>query len=269
MSQDNYKILRAARIEIDKIDDEIHQLLICRESAVHKIALAKTDMAKANPIRFEREAQILRRLYKNHKKSGSHLPFMAIVRIWHELIAAYTLLQNHYEIKTDARNFAIARQQFGEIVKISEGNFLKDKLDLYKIWVLPHPKESNWWSNLNSMNILASLPFVHEQGDDAEPLAYVVGESANSFSSDDGSLDVLCLKITCDEVIKLDHELIQRLAKHDICGIAVSGRYLYCERHGVLPAGADSWENQLTAWRNIEGIAAIEWLGIYAKALTI
>ena len=265
MNKDNDDILHSARAEIDAIDDEIHQLLIKRESAVDKVLQAKGGAGTGgNPVRFEREAQILRRLYENHVKSGSRLSFLAVVRIWHELIAAYTLLQNPYEISVDSVDMTLVRQQFGDSVPVREAEFAANKHKA-EMWVLPHPKAGDWWLNLGERNILACLPFVHEAEAGSAPLAYVVGDCGVALSSADGSQDVLCLQITSDGSVALD-DLVELLAAEDICFIVASGTELYCERHAKLPHDI---AEQLKLWQKIEGVGAIKRLGTYAKPLEL
>ncbi len=266
MVTDNDSILGLARAEIDRIDDEIHQLLTKREVAVDKVLQAKGGSGTgANPVRFEREAQILRRLHENHVKSGARLPFMAVVRIWHELIAAYTLLQNPYEIAVVGADLALARQQFGDSVAIEAVAEFGANKHGSQMWVLPHPKAGDWWLRLGKRNILACLPFVHDGEAGTAPLAYVVGERAVALSSADGALDVLCLQISCEDGANLE-DLIEALAAEDICFIVASGTELYCERHARL---GGSLEEELQRWQKIEGVESIKILGIYAKPLAI
>lgn len=243
-SDDTHDILRRARARIDDLDDEIHALILRRYEAVQEISRGKglsggdgeeqrkEGVVVSNPIRFAREAQILRRLCKSHEASGSPLSFIAIARVWHEIIASYTLLQKSYRVLIDLASFAesehydeyyaLGRSHFGDLVAIDSGVLGGDSLldsddSDYYLWlcasphleaVLPPEGDSLWWVCLAQqarggegwLCIGAALPFVYsrefgEEAIPAPPQAYVVSSAELALSSVDGGQDILCLAL--------------------------------------------------------------------------
>lgn len=114
---DNKDLLNQWRQEIDRIDDAIHDLIMQRGDIVKNIAKAKDSKTRL-PIRVQREAQMLKRLYANHDGA---LPFISVVYLWYDLISAYTQAQQKYSMgvlmmSDDAQEiWDLARRQFGGI----------------------------------------------------------------------------------------------------------------------------------------------------------
>lgn len=184
--------LNALRREIDAIDDQIHDLLLQRWETVRHVAAAKSGEAgigkgadakaktagKAGapspglPIRPAREAAMLRRLAARH--SGP-FPFAALARMWHEMIAGFTMLQASYSIAVfaGAREHTLwdlARDQFGSQVPMKAYPTQRDTLAQvfdghHDVAVLPMPREGEedpWWVSLagsDAPKIIMRIPF--------------------------------------------------------------------------------------------------------------
>lgn len=69
--------LQSLRRQIDRIDDQLHDLIMARAALVEQVAAAKPDSGV--PLRPGREAEILRRLIARH---AGRFPKGALVRIW-------------------------------------------------------------------------------------------------------------------------------------------------------------------------------------------
>lgn len=213
--------LAAAREEIDRIDDEIHDLLMRRAEVVGQVAAAKGPaLLAASPIRIEREAQMLRRLAARHEGS---LPFMAVADLWHELIAAMTAIQAPFAAAIAGgegaiQRFDLARQQFGSSIPVvvaeDARNAVRQVADgSAGVAVLPPPEnggkgarpgEAPWWTLLSpaedAPRIVAALPFVLEAESDAPvrrrylagdgPRAVAVAKAPHNASGDDVTLVV-------------------------------------------------------------------------------
>ena len=157
--------------KIDAIDDQIHDLILRRWDAVRHVAAAK-DKTVGLPLRPTREASMLRRLAERH--SGP-FPFSALARMWHEMIAAFTMLQARYSVAVFANAeentlWDLARDQFGSQVPMTAYPTVRDTLaqvfeDRHQIAVLPTPQESDddlWWAKLSGANapkVFMRLPF--------------------------------------------------------------------------------------------------------------
>ncbi|NNG05978.1 MAG: chorismate mutase, partial [Inquilinus sp.] len=85
--------LEELRRQIDAIDDRVHDLLIERSGMIEQIVAAKGDgRAKLRP---GREALIARRLIDRHR---GQFPPASLIRIWREIINAFTCMQGPFEI---------------------------------------------------------------------------------------------------------------------------------------------------------------------------
>lgn len=164
--------LSELRVKIDTIDDAIHDLLMERAEVVANVAAAKGIKDSQLPIRPAREAEMLRRLKARHKGS---FPFASLARMWQEMIAAFTQIQNSYSIAVFVDDdhqsiWDMARDQFGAQTPLSAHGSMRDTLNRVfegksGVAVLPKPTEKNphdWWTGLcvpNAPKIIGRLPF--------------------------------------------------------------------------------------------------------------
>ena len=166
MTMDLQKLTQL-RDEIDRIDDEIHQLIMERSELAMQIGQSKGVLDRT-AIRPAREAFIHRRLFERH---GGVFPYDALMRMWREMINGFTLLQSQYALAvlwsdSHTRCWDLARDQFGTRVHIdtcaSEHAVLQSVLATnFVIGVLPRPPavsspaESNlhpWWVELSHLS---------------------------------------------------------------------------------------------------------------------
>lgn len=176
------------RREIDEIDDAIHELIMKRADVVQHVAAAK-GIAKQQdlPIRPAREAAMLRRLAAHHR---APFPFEALARMWQEMIAAFTQIQNQYSISVfvdeDRQTmWDLARDQFGAQTPITAFPSARETLaQVFEgnagVAVLPLPTEKNvypWWTALavaDAPKVISRLPFAgvgNVRGEPMEALA--------------------------------------------------------------------------------------------------
>jgi chorismate mutase/prephenate dehydratase len=159
------------RREIDEIDDAIHDLIMKRADVVQHVGAAKKSQT-ALPIRPSREAFMLRRLSGRHKG-----PFQlsALARMWHEMIAAFTMIQASYKIAvfSDTSHHTLwdlARDQFGSQVPMTAFETRREVLQQVMngqadVGVLPPPEEDDdhpWWTQLavpGAPVIVQRMPF--------------------------------------------------------------------------------------------------------------
>ncbi|HSU07527.1 MAG TPA: chorismate mutase [Acetobacteraceae bacterium] len=166
--------LGTLRAEIDRIDDEIHELLMRRATVVGR--LAASGAKNGVPLRPGREAAILRRLLARH--SGD-LPAQAVVRIWRELLAGTTAMQGGLVVAVCEADpgggfAAAAREQFGALTPVRvHGTVAQAIVDVRagraSVAVLPLPSETEspgdaWWMPLlrddqPRIHVVARLPF--------------------------------------------------------------------------------------------------------------
>jgi chorismate mutase/prephenate dehydratase len=195
--------LPALRAELDRIDDEIHGLLMRRAEVVDHVARS----GKPAAFRPGREASIIRRLLSRHRGS---LPPVALVRIWRELLAGTTAMQGGFSLAVcdpdhGAPVTQLAREHFGALTPIrsyaSAGQALVDVSQGFgAVAVLAFPTEDDtWWMALPyhepRLYVVARLPFWKPRPDGFPSVqALVVAATPSDASECDQSL----LGLECD-----------------------------------------------------------------------
>jgi len=188
--------LDALRRKIDKIDDQIHDLIMERTEVVKGVRDVK--VGQKIKIRPAREAKILYRLIGRHK---GPFPKRELVRIWRELIVATLSFEGPFSVAVympesepsgetpgDRRSsrWNMARDHFGSYSQMSGHVTVRRVIEAvrsYKatVGILPlpeHDDEEPWWPYLasegaNAPKIVARLPFAgtpDERGDGIEAL---------------------------------------------------------------------------------------------------
>jgi chorismate mutase / prephenate dehydratase len=194
--------LEDLRADIDRIDQEICDLLIERSDVVRRIGEVKGDRLDGrSPLRPAREAQILRRIAA---RAAGRFPTPVLVRMWRELIAAQTRLQAPLSVAVFARDdvalriWDLARDHFGAATPMTRVDRAIQALRSLSdgsatVAVLPLPGDDDpWWVTLMSdqeirLRAFARLPFVTGgDGDDVGALA--VGQLELEASGDDLTL---------------------------------------------------------------------------------
>jgi chorismate mutase/prephenate dehydratase len=184
--------LEALRRRIDEIDDRLQDLLIERIDIVSRVAVHKRSNHGVAVHQPAREAEILRRLIA--RKQGAFSP-ATLVRMWRELLAATTRLQDAFTIAVYAPPethgfWDIARDHYGSDTPMlaygSTGQIIRAvTVGQAAIGVLPMPREEDpdpWWRHLlsaddNAPHVIARLPFgsrgnARSDGADALAIGY-------------------------------------------------------------------------------------------------
>ena len=171
--------LAALRAELDVLDDQLHDTLMRRAGVVAQIGAL--GVKGRVPLRPGREVAILRRLLARH--SGP-FPRMGVVRVWRELINAFTAQQRPVlitvceaggcEAEGGPALLAAAREQFGALTPMrvhrSPAQAIREvSAGLATAAVLPIPMEEEvpadaWWTALlhagePRIHVVARLPF--------------------------------------------------------------------------------------------------------------
>lgn len=159
------------RQEIDRIDDELHDLIMHRAEVVEQIGTLKEGVALLRP---GREAEIIRRLVSRHH---GHFPKVALMSIWRELIGGMCSVQGAVSIavympERGAGYMDLARDQFGIVPQMtafsSPGQVVRAVADgSATVGLMPMPEREDsepWWITLmgdtpNLPRIIARLPF--------------------------------------------------------------------------------------------------------------
>lgn len=147
--ESSFASLADLRAEIDRIDDAMHDAVMRRAELVSQIQASKPPGLPA--IRPAREAQIIRRLLARH---SGRFPQAALVRMWAEMIAAFTHLQGGLRIAAAPGLERLVQAQYGALAEVSwEKNPVKLVLAAMDgstlLSVLPWP--GSWWRTLAGM----------------------------------------------------------------------------------------------------------------------
>lgn len=198
--------LAELRREIDRIDDDIHDLLLRRCAVADQIRSLKGGDA-GSYLRPAREAMILRRLVGRH---SGRFPKSALVRIWREVMGALVRLQGPFTVAVFAPDeypgyWDLARDHFGASTALTAlgtvGQVIRAvNADEATVGVLPWPHESSpdpWWRHLASrgedaVRIVARLPFAGKADGRAAGLhAVAVARMAQEATGKDRSLLII------------------------------------------------------------------------------
>ncbi len=166
--------LSELRGEIDRLDDELVDLLLRRARLVAEIGSLKG--ADGGPIlRPGREAEILRRLLA---RSGENMEGATVVRIWREIMSAAVRQQGPFSVAVSVPAdipgggpscWALARDQYGAATPItsiaSPAQVVAAVAEQrVTVGVVPYPASEEaepWWPRLmadNAPRVIASLP---------------------------------------------------------------------------------------------------------------
>jgi len=192
------------RREIDRIDDNLHDLLMERAQIVEKVAAVKGEEG-LTVIHPGREIAILRRLAGRH---GGRLPIGVIARMWREMLSGTVFMQGPFSVAVyaDGDNqgvWDLARDQFGSHSEMTAHSSPREVLHqvmtgAVTVGVLPAPAEhdpDHWWLLLclaNAPRVFSKLPFAgpgNARGPQHEALA--VGQIRPVATGDDRTVIVL------------------------------------------------------------------------------
>ncbi len=187
------------RVEIDDVDDRIHDLLMRRAEIASMVGESKRKQAgDGTPRLFRpaREARVLRRLLARHH---GPLPRAVVQDVWRAIIAGNLLLQGKMIVAaTSGVSARLARDHFGSCVGLQEAPAAGAALDAVSqgraaVAVLPFPgcpasNGSAWWPALAEhpgLHIVGQIPVFRSA---SSPTAALVAEQAPEPSDVDVTL---------------------------------------------------------------------------------
>ena len=98
MSEPSQPTLADLRVEIDRIDREMHELLIERGRVIDRLIEIKTRQGGGSAFRPAREASMMRAIVERHR---GRLPLDTVESIWRVIISTFTYVQAAYSIHVD------------------------------------------------------------------------------------------------------------------------------------------------------------------------
>lgn len=197
--------LAEVRAQIDQLDAAMHDFLIKRAELVEQVRKIKGKQHIC--IRPGREAQMLRVLAG---RPQGKLPEGLTVRLWREIISAFTLQESAVKASVYAPEkgdnlWDLARDYLGSFTPLLEAKNAVEAIKAVQtqkadIAVVPHPaagEKDSWWPLLagdktNNLTVFAILPFEPlKQGRSnarhALPSGLVIGRHYPDLTGDDRS----------------------------------------------------------------------------------
>ncbi|HSZ66230.1 MAG TPA: chorismate mutase [Xanthobacteraceae bacterium] len=179
------------RVEIDRIDGEMHGLLIKRGEIIDRLIAVKKTEETGSAFRPAREADMMRRLVKRHH---GNLPFDTVESIWRVIISTFTYVQAPFAVHADlsagdALMRDSARFHFGFTVPfvphIGASSVVEavseSRGDLGLIPAFATAGAGPWWAALefdSAPKIIARLPFVERANHPAAMPVFVISRVA-------------------------------------------------------------------------------------------
>jgi chorismate mutase len=179
------------RREIDRIDADMHALLIERGEIIDQLIAVKKTEETGSAFRPAREAEMMRRLVQRHHGS---LPLDTAESIWRVIIATFTYVQAPFSVHADlsagdASMRDSARFHFGFTVpfvphmgaaSVVEA-VTESKGDLGLVPAFAIAGSGPWWTALefaSAPKIIARLPFVERADHPAALPVFVISRAA-------------------------------------------------------------------------------------------
>ena len=177
------------RVEIDRIDEAMHRLLMERGQIIDTLIQVKKTQASGSAFRPGREASMMKVMAGRHR---GILPFDTVESIWRVIISTFTYVQAPYSVHGDisggdAPMRDSARFHFGFTVPyVPHGSaaavidaVARSAGDLGVFRAEPGRGAGAWWTALagaGKPKIIARLPFVERPDHPAGLPVYVVSK---------------------------------------------------------------------------------------------
>jgi chorismate mutase len=179
------------RMDIDRIDEAMHSLLMERGEIIDRLIAVKSSQETGSAFRPAREADMMRRLVKRHR---GRLPLDTAESIWRVIISTFTYVQAPFSVHADlsagdALMRDSARFHFGFTVPFvphmgASGvveSVSESKGDLGLVPAFGVAGTGAWWSALEfdvAPKIIARLPFVERPDHPASLPVFVISRVA-------------------------------------------------------------------------------------------
>ncbi|MDB5644011.1 MAG: Chorismate mutase [Hyphomicrobiales bacterium] len=187
--RDPQDILGELRIEIDRIDTDVHRLLMSRGEIIDRLIAVKARQGGGSAFRPGREAEMMRRLAERHT---GLLPLDTVESIWRIIIATFTYVQSNYSVHADISGGDAAmrdaeRFHFGFTVPYVPHHgaagvidaVARSAGDLGMFRVDGGVATGPWWTRLiypEAPKIIARLPFVERPDHPAGMPVFVIAK---------------------------------------------------------------------------------------------
>ena len=198
--------LAELRVEIDRIDAQMHELLMERGRFIDRLIEIKTRQGGGSAFRPAREASMMRALVERHR---GRLPLDTVEGIWRVIISTFTYVQAPYSVHVDvsggdAAMRDSARFHFGFttpcVPHFGAGEVIRavgaSVGDLGMFAVDGGPGAGAWWTKLappEAPKIIARLPFVERADHPAGMPVFVISKPLVDGMARDVALESVTL----------------------------------------------------------------------------
>ena len=181
--------LDAIRRDIDRIDSEMHRLLIERSGVIERLIAIKQAQGGGSAFRPAREASMLRAIVERHE---GRLPVDTVEGIWRIIISTFTFVQSPYSVHIDISHGESAirdseRFHFGFTVPCTPhfgsggviDSVARSEGDLGMFSLDGGAAAGAWWMRLaepDAPKVIARLPFVERPDHPAGLPVYVIAK---------------------------------------------------------------------------------------------
>jgi len=206
VSQPSKPTLADLRVEIDRIDSQMHELLMERGRVIDQLIEIKTRQGGGSAFRPGREAAMMRALAERHR---GLLPLDTVEGIWRIIISTFTYVQSPYRVHIDVSggDSAIrdsARFHFGFTVPcvphMSADGVIDGVADApgdLGMFAL-HGGVGAWWMRFaprDAPKVIARFPFVERPDHPAGMPVFVIAKPL----ADGGARDIVLEAVTLDQ----------------------------------------------------------------------
>lgn len=219
------------RREIDRIDAEMHRLLIERSGVIERLIEIKKGQGGGSAFRPAREASMLRAIVERHE---GRLPVDTVEGIWRIIISTFTYVQSPYAVHIDVSRGESAirdseRFHFGFTVPVTPhfgaagviDSVARSGGDLGMFALDGGAAAGAWWMRLaepEAPKVIARLPFVERPDHPAGLPIYVIAKPL----SDGGARQVVLEAMWLDRW-SADFASALRAAGGEVIGDAAYG----------------------------------------------
>jgi chorismate mutase len=250
LSQPPKPTLAELRVEIDRIDAQMHELLIERGRVIDQLIEIKTRQGGGSAFRPAREASMMRAIAERHR---GRLPLDTVESIWRVIISTFTYIQAPYSVHIDVSGDDVrmrdsARFHFGFTVPCVQHFGAADVIravggsggDLGMFALDGGPGAGAWWTRLappDAPKIIARLPFVERADHPAGLPVFVISRPL----VDGSAREVVLESVTLDRWRAALPPALRGIGAEVICSAADGmGLALLVARPGDIAAEAVS-----------------------------
>jgi chorismate mutase len=270
--------LAELREEIDRLDGELHRLLMERGEIIDKLIEVKARQGGGSAFRPGREADMMRVIAGRHH---GRLPLDTVESIWRVIISTFTFVQSNYAVHVDmsggdAAMRDSARFHFGftvplrghvdpgeTILAVATSARPDGGGDLGMLRANIMPQDGRWWERLaveGAPKIIARLPFVERPDHPAGMPVFVISNPL----AEAAARDVALFTVTFRGAPAPDD------TKFHAAGCEILARTALADDASLLLSAPGDWSvEKLKATLYLPAASEAAWIGSHAERFSL